>query len=1514
MSDVDSSRAADAAKSVVRSIKAFAHGYESIEVLVRETTANNSELPSQQQLQAIAAQSTQYEVYPKLFAILWKRLTDLSFKRHVLKALIVLEYIMRTNPASPSVQLRLAVDVRQHWRDIYRLAQLRGGKSTSEIVHQIQALAEQLCNFICDFEAGKADASQDLLKSAEIPDCPSSSENTSPETSTNKQHQLGFDMMSDAHRNHDAWQCKACTFVNSAETTVCDICGKSRLSQAIDSEHLLATPDSGWTCDKCSFVNHQDNQQCEVCENQKPLNDDIEPQISSSSMATTPTRDTSASSHSSGESGTRFPVVRKADLLSRGGWACSWCAFLNKPTTMYCEVCDKERKSSQSANVVKLQYAKRRDDDRSWCCDVCTFVNAADAPECAICEHKRNEDPQHTMNIHHRAHTLSNNGVFHNVTSPSSATSSPVSSIRQSAFTADHRPTPIAIVAQPDSHKTVVSPAVASSRNQQNNITPGMPSSHAGARTPSYSGSPVSVGKHGSSLSESHSMLPPMLVTPPSPSSANMSPYPKQQSSPRGLGQAALLRNSSQQSPSNHRRSTSTPGHPVPSPAEKDAAAQQHNQSLTPSNRTTTTPGQHPASPHRRQSSTSRPAASFAPNIDVAAARASDGEVKQEVLSPGQQQWACPACSFHNSGLLLMCEICETPRPPPSHSSKATTAAIPTGSSSAISSATADTPSHQHTPPPLPLPRKPAASLVSALANASSSPASARSVTVSPSATTHHSSTPSTPPARSYTSAVPPPAQNQWVCSVCTYHNSLSTSTCVMCGLNRGGDSKQLNQHVEEIARKQQTQQRQQQPPLQQAQSVQAPPARPQLPTPVPPPYAISTTPPAVVAKAATSTPHPKQQISPQPPTSPSSQPSVNRQVSLDVDTDPADEVVHLATEEERASSDVDDELKSGAEMPPLHSQLSTAKVDAGSVAPPLPSTPPPDGQPRGTTAAVDAPHSQVYSPSSRTADAEHVLVPGNKLSLVSAKTEPPTARLKAMIAAEDAGAQPPASTDLLAPPVPKRDRPKKLSLTQTQALKMMADAGITSSHVQPEVKATDEHKNLDHLGAPAFPDQHAATVPAQGNTAHSEIVRKKVLEEILTSEQHYVDALVELITHYMEPMKRDANRINITTKQIAAIFSNISVLVQFHAIFLADLRRSNSMVQVFLQSADFLKMYTTYLNFYDKAIATMNSLRDNSKFQAFLNTHMEQLKGKSLMSYLIQPVQRIPRYVLLLRELKKHIPKTHPEYVALSTALVKIESIAAHVNESKRQIEQASRLIDIGQRLRNSGTFVVFSPTRRLLKEGILRKIKPEILRGNETILQLQQIGKQDNTTDEQLVFLFSDVLVITDSSFYMNHCLQLDTLIFQYEDDVDSDLQADGEVPPSSSSIAADDSNDAKGSDHKPSASAATVIISIGTKMRPNTTDLTFQCRTLAEREEWHRYIQSAIKHSQELNANHHRVMSNSLSSKGGGGHISHRSISLTNPYNSHFNPATLAVHSPSVSSQHSVDVGLGDRYDLD
>lgn len=68
-----------------------------------------------------------------------------------------------------------------------------------------------------------------------------------------------------------------------------------------------------------------------------------------------------------------------------------------------------------------------------------------------------------------------------------------------------------------------------------------------------------------------------------------------------------------------------------------------------------------------------------------------------------------------------------------------------------------------------------------------------------------------------------------------------------------------------------------------------------------------------------------------------------------------------------------------------------------------------------------------------------------------------------------------------------------------------------------------------------------------------------------------------------------------------------------------------------------------------------------NGRFKQFVNEidHMTEARSLSFNAFLLTPVQRIPRYKLLLEDLFKNTSSDHPDYANLEKAIVLI-------NESK--------------------------------------------------------------------------------------------------------------------------------------------------------------------------------------------------------------------------------------------------------
>jgi RhoGEF domain len=109
----------------------------------------------------------------------------------------------------------------------------------------------------------------------------------------------------------------------------------------------------------------------------------------------------------------------------------------------------------------------------------------------------------------------------------------------------------------------------------------------------------------------------------------------------------------------------------------------------------------------------------------------------------------------------------------------------------------------------------------------------------------------------------------------------------------------------------------------------------------------------------------------------------------------------------------------------------------------------------------------------------------------------------------------------------------------------------------------------------------------------------------------------------------------------LACIFSNIEQLVGFNKRFLADLEAAAAtpsasgdeataaVVEVFLKAAPFFKMFSVYVNNFEKARTGLGKVRARVRTNSFLRACEHQLvcNGHTLNDFLIQPIQRIPRY-----------------------------------------------------------------------------------------------------------------------------------------------------------------------------------------------------------------------------------------------------------------------------------------------
>ncbi len=115
------------------------------------------------------------------------------------------------------------------------------------------------------------------------------------------------------------------------------------------------------------------------------------------------------------------------------------------------------------------------------------------------------------------------------------------------------------------------------------------------------------------------------------------------------------------------------------------------------------------------------------------------------------------------------------------------------------------------------------------------------------------------------------------------------------------------------------------------------------------------------------------------------------------------------------------------------------------------------------------------------------------------------------------------------------------------------------------------------------------------------------------------------------------------------------------------------------------------------------------------------------LEALLIMPVQRVPRYILLLQDMLKYTSESHDDHESLKQALAFIKVKMAEINKSidNTELEHCKKLIHIEQTL--DGDFETFvQPGRRYIREGNLyhKEIFNSFALGNDFSRFLKQMS----------------------------------------------------------------------------------------------------------------------------------------------------------------------------------------------
>ncbi|KAF9359574.1 hypothetical protein BGX26_012018 [Mortierella sp. AD094] len=179
----------------------------------------------------------------------------------------------------------------------------------------------------------------------------------------------------------------------------------------------------------------------------------------------------------------------------------------------------------------------------------------------------------------------------------------------------------------------------------------------------------------------------------------------------------------------------------------------------------------------------------------------------------------------------------------------------------------------------------------------------------------------------------------------------------------------------------------------------------------------------------------------------------------------------------------------------------------------------------------------------------------------------------------------------------------------------------------------------------------------------------------------------------------------------------------------------------IFIEIAPFLKMYSNYVKAFESALTHVNECMKNSdRFTEFLKVTARRPECKNLdfQAYFMLPIQRIPRYKLLLESLLRHTPSNHPDHRKLQIAFKSMEQTAGFVNETIRQHEMFGEMVSLQSKITGMSEQLVI-PGRVLLKRGRVWKVCRRNIQPREIILLSDCIlwtSPSMNPLDDTLTF----------------------------------------------------------------------------------------------------------------------------------------------------------------------------------
>uniref|UniRef100_A0A672NBM5 Rho guanine nucleotide exchange factor 9 n=1 Tax=Sinocyclocheilus grahami TaxID=75366 RepID=A0A672NBM5_SINGR len=232
-------------------------------------------------------------------------------------------------------------------------------------------------------------------------------------------------------------------------------------------------------------------------------------------------------------------------------------------------------------------------------------------------------------------------------------------------------------------------------------------------------------------------------------------------------------------------------------------------------------------------------------------------------------------------------------------------------------------------------------------------------------------------------------------------------------------------------------------------------------------------------------------------------------------------------------------------------------------------------------------------------------------------------------------------------------------------------------------VEAAESSSEVQNGHAEASPNPSTDCLCLGQPTQNRDQMRANVINEIMSTERHYIKHLKDICEGYLRQCKKRRDMFN--DDQLKVIFGNIEDIYRFQLSFVRDLEKQfnteephlSEIGPCFLEHQDGFWIYSEYCNIHVDSCMELTRLMRDARYQHFFEACrlVQQMIDIAIDGYLLTPVQKICKYPLQLAELLKYTVQEHSDYRYVAAALAVMRNVTQQINERKRRLENIDKI-----------------------------------------------------------------------------------------------------------------------------------------------------------------------------------------------------------------------------------------------